>query len=98
MSTFKTNDNVEIYYDIKGEGRPLLMLPGWTCSTKFWKKNVDELDIFGMSPYGDDSLIHIINTKLKVRVFIYNKDSNHETREWMRKLTCPYELLDSGLI
>lgn len=51
-----------------------------------------------MSPYGDDSLIHIINTKLKVRVFIYNKDSNHETREWMRKLTCPYELLDSGLI
>lgn len=61
-------------------------------------KNVDELDIFGMSPYGDDSLIHIINTKLKVRVFIYNKDSNHETREWMRKLTCPYELLDSGLI
>lgn len=37
-------------------------------------KNVDELDIFGMSPYGDDSLIHIINTKLKVRVFIHNRN------------------------
>lgn len=43
MSTFKTNDNVEIYYEVKGEGKPLFMLPGWTCTTKFWQKNVDEL-------------------------------------------------------
>ena len=43
MSTFRTNDGVEIYYEVRGEGRPLLMLPGWTCSTKFWKKNVEEL-------------------------------------------------------
>lgn len=56
---------------------------------------VDELDILGMSPYGDNSLISIINTKLKVRVFIYD---NEEEREWMSKLTCPYELLDSRLI
>ena len=27
MSTFKTNDNVEIYYEVKGEGKPLFMLP-----------------------------------------------------------------------
>jgi pimeloyl-ACP methyl ester carboxylesterase len=43
MATFKTNDNVEIYYEIKGEGPILFMLPGWTCTTKFWKKNVDVL-------------------------------------------------------
>lgn len=43
MSTFRTNDGVEIYYEVRGDGRPLLMLPGWTCSTKFWKKNVEEL-------------------------------------------------------
>ena len=43
MMIFKTNDGVEIYYEIHGEGRPLLMLPGWTCTTKYWKKNVDEL-------------------------------------------------------
>ncbi len=43
MATFKTNDNVEIYYEVKGEGKTLFMLPGWTCTTNFWKKNVDEL-------------------------------------------------------
>lgn len=43
MATFKTNDNVEIYYEVHGEGRPLFMLPGWTCTTKFWKHNVEEL-------------------------------------------------------
>ena len=43
MATFKTNDGVEIYYDVQGEGRPLFMLPGWTCTTKFWKYNVPEL-------------------------------------------------------
>lgn len=40
MATFYTNDNVEIYYEIHGEGKPLFLLPGWTCTTKFWKKNI----------------------------------------------------------
>lgn len=43
MAVFKTNDNVEIFYEVKGEGRPLFLLPGWTCTTKFWQKNIDEL-------------------------------------------------------
>ena len=43
MATFKTNDNVEIYYEVSGQGAPLFMLPGWTCTTKFWKHNVEEL-------------------------------------------------------
>ena len=43
MATFKTNDNVEIYYEVHGEGRPLFMLPGWTCTTNFWRNNVPEL-------------------------------------------------------
>jgi pimeloyl-ACP methyl ester carboxylesterase len=43
MATFKTNDDVEIYYEIKGEGPTLFLLAGWTCTTKFWKNNVDEL-------------------------------------------------------
>ncbi len=43
MAVFKTNDNVEIYYEVRGEGRPLFLLPGWTCTTKFWQKNVEEL-------------------------------------------------------
>lgn len=43
MATFRTNDNVELYYEVKGEGKPLLMVPGWTCSTRFWDKNANEL-------------------------------------------------------
>ena len=43
MATFKTNDGVEIYYEVQGEGRPLFLLPGWTCTTKFWKYNIPEL-------------------------------------------------------
>ena len=30
------------FTEIHGE-EPLFMLPGWTCSTKFWKYNVEEL-------------------------------------------------------
>ena len=41
MATFKTNDNVELYYEVKGEGKPVLMIPGWTCTTQFFKKNSD---------------------------------------------------------
>lgn len=40
---FTTNDGVQLYYDVQGEGRPLLMLPGWTCSTRFFDANVCEL-------------------------------------------------------
>ena len=43
MSSFLTNDNVKIFYEIDGQGKPLLMLPGWTCTSNFWKKNVGEL-------------------------------------------------------
>lgn len=56
---------------------------------------VNELDIFGMSPYGDESIIDKINSKNKVRVFIYKKDENEETKVWKKKLTCKYELLNS---
>lgn len=43
MATFETNDGVEIYYDIQGKGKPIFMLPGWTCTTRFWKKNIPDL-------------------------------------------------------
>lgn len=56
---------------------------------------VDELDIFGMSPYGDESLIDRINKKKHVRVYVYKKIENEETKTWEKKLTCKYELLDS---
>lgn len=58
--------------------------------------SVDELDVFGMSPFGDESIIEKINEKKLVRVFVYNKDENEETKAWKSKLKCNYELLDSS--
>ena len=58
-------------------------------------RKVDELDVFGMSPYGDAGIIDEINSKNKVRVFVYKKNENAETRIWESKLTCNHEILDS---
>lgn len=57
---------------------------------------VNELDIFVMSPYGDQSIIDKINSKNKVRVFIHKKNINEETKVWDKKLTCTHELIDSS--
>ncbi|NOH17274.1 alpha/beta fold hydrolase [Clostridium cochlearium] len=43
MSFFKTNDNVNIYYEVKGEGKPILFISGWSCSTRFFDRNINEL-------------------------------------------------------
>jgi pimeloyl-ACP methyl ester carboxylesterase len=43
MAFVTANDGIKIYYEIHGEGKPLFMLPGWTCTTAFWKKNVEAL-------------------------------------------------------
>jgi len=43
MAYFKTNDGVEIFYEVKGEGKSVLFVNGWSCSTKFFKKNTEEL-------------------------------------------------------
>ena len=59
---------------------------------------VGELDILGMSPYGDDSLIKIINKMSKVKVYVYNKDCSEETEIWNKKLKCPHEIIDSDLL
>lgn len=40
MSTFLTNDNVRINYCIEGEGKPILLVPGWSCSYHFFDKNI----------------------------------------------------------
>ncbi|KRN89319.1 alpha/beta fold hydrolase [Ligilactobacillus ceti] len=43
MPYLKTNDNVDLHYEVSGSGKPLLLLPGWTCTTEFWQKNVPTL-------------------------------------------------------
>ncbi len=43
MSYFKTNDGVSLYYSVRGEGRPLLMVQGWTFTARLWEKNAEEI-------------------------------------------------------
>jgi len=42
-SYFKTPDGVNLYYEDQGKGTPLILVHGWTCSSKIWQKNIPEL-------------------------------------------------------
>ncbi|KEH99094.1 chloroperoxidase [Clostridium botulinum C/D str. BKT12695] len=43
MAYFLADDNMKIFYEVKGKGRPIVFIHGWTCNHKFFKKQVDEL-------------------------------------------------------
>lgn len=43
MPTITTNDGIQLYYEDVGEGRPLVLIPGWTCTHHFFQKNIAEL-------------------------------------------------------
>lgn len=43
MPYFTTKDNVKIHYDEKGDGKAVLFLPGWSCTTHFFDKNTEGL-------------------------------------------------------
>ena len=43
--------------------------------------NLDELDVFGVSPYGDEALIKKIKDIKKVRIFVYN-NNDAEISKW----------------
>ncbi len=36
-------DGAKIYYEDQGSGQPILLVHGWTCSSKFWQKNAPQL-------------------------------------------------------
>ncbi len=37
MAYFLANDNVKIFYEVKGEGKPMIFIHGWTCNHSFLK-------------------------------------------------------------
>jgi len=39
----RMRDGACIYYQDWGQGQPILLVHGWTCSCRFWQKNVAEL-------------------------------------------------------
>jgi non-heme chloroperoxidase len=43
MPTITTNDGVQLYYEDVGDGRPLILIPGWSCTHHFFQKNIATL-------------------------------------------------------
>ena len=43
MPKFTTADGTGINYSVMGEGKPILFVPGWSCSTRFFDKNLEPL-------------------------------------------------------
>lgn len=39
----ETSDNAKLYFEDQGKGQPILLVHGWMCSSRFWRKNVPEL-------------------------------------------------------
>ena len=61
-------------------------------------EGVRQIEVFGMSPYGDDELIEKLNHMDFVTVYIYNLKENGEAGDWDKVLTCPHRLIDSNEI
>lgn len=43
MAFITTNDGVNLFYEEKGQGRPIVFVNGWCTTTRFWKKQVEAL-------------------------------------------------------
>lgn len=39
----KVSDGAHIYYEMEGSGRPIVLIHGWGCSGRFYKKNMEGL-------------------------------------------------------
>lgn len=56
-------------------------------------KEIYTIDIFGVSPYGEDSLFNILNEMDRITIFIYQLSSNSEEKKsWKNKLSEVKEL------
>lgn len=53
---FTTSDGAHIYYEDRGAGLPIVMVPGFLCTTKFFEKNAEVLSqqfrVITMDPRG----------------------------------------------
>ena len=58
---------------------------------------LDEIDIFGVSPFGDKELISKINTINKKKIFIYNMNTNNEELLEWKNIINESEYLDSTM-
>ena len=53
---FTTSDGIHIYFEDRGSGLPIVMVPGFLCTTKFYEKNAEvlskEFRVITMDPRG----------------------------------------------
>ena len=56
---------------------------------------VKNIEIFGVSPYGDNDLLDILNKMDMVTVYVYDKEKNKQTEKWNKSLTCKHIIKDS---
>jgi hypothetical protein len=58
--------------------------------------NIQRIEVWGISPYGDDELIEKLNMIEKVKIFVHNYKSNQEERsEWEKKISSA-EIVDGS--
>jgi pimeloyl-ACP methyl ester carboxylesterase len=43
MPYFATEDNAALYYEERGNGRPVVLVHGWSCSRRHYKRQIPEL-------------------------------------------------------
>ena len=43
MPYFTTDDNCRLYYEECGQGRPVVLIHGWSCNRHFWKHQIPAL-------------------------------------------------------
>ena len=59
---------------------------------------ISEIEVFGLSPFGDESLIDALNKICFVKVYVYDKRNNEEGRIWDEKLRTEHIIVDSSEI
>ena len=57
--------------------------------------NIQKIEIFGVSPYGDEELINKLNMIDEVKIFVHNMSNNEETSEWKNKVSSA-EIVDGS--
>lgn len=60
--------------------------------------DVSIIEIFGVSPHGDDSLIEAINKMQYVKVYVHDLVNNEEGANWDNYLTTKHDIVDSSEI
>lgn len=43
MAYLTLRDGVPLYYEEYGAGKPIVLVPGWTITTRFWERQIDDL-------------------------------------------------------